>query len=224
MGILMGCNDKGKNTPTAPANPPAIVSVTPDSAAVGDTVHIAGTNFGSAKGSSVLSIGASTVPDEDILVWSDTDIQAIIPSGATSAGIIVTVNGVSSSARPYPIKGSATTTVSFAADVHPILLANCAVSGCHVPPNPTGQFDQTTYAGIRAGGAAFGANVVTPGDSTSSSPDVHTGSGIMKMLRNVNNPYGNARMPLAGQYASTGLPDSMIVKIGTWIAQGALNN
>jgi hypothetical protein len=32
------------------------------------------------------------------------------------------------------------------------------------------------------------------------------------------------RMPFSGQYASTGLPDTMIAKVGLWIQQGALNN
>ena len=148
----------------------------------------------------------------------------MIPAGVINTSIVVTVNGISSNAKAYTIKGFVPGNISFALDVHPILLQNCAVTGCHVPPTPTGGLDQTGYASIRRGGATFGANAVTPGDSSSNSADVHVGSGIMKMLRNVNNPYGDFRMPLSGQYASTGVPDSLIRMIGTWIAQGAQDN
>lgn len=112
----------------------------------------------------------------------------------------------------------------FNRDVHPILLANCALSGCHSGSSPQAGFNQETYAGVRAGGATFGANVIQPGDSSSSSSNNAVGSGIMKMIRNVNNPFGNFRMPLTGPYSASGLPDSLIVKIGKWIKQGAKNN
>jgi len=111
----------------------------------------------------------------------------------------------------------------FNRDVHPILLANCAISGCHSGSSPQAGFNQETYAGVRAGGATFGTNVIQPGDSSSSSPNNAVGSGIMKMLRNVNNLI-MIRMPPSGPFSATGLPDTLIVKIGKWIHQGAKNN
>ncbi len=102
---------------------------------------------------------------------------------------------------------------SFANDIHPILLANCAVSGCHTGSSPASGFNQSTYAGVRAGGVNYGTNVVIAGDSTN--------SGIIKVLRGTGLV---GRMPLGGVYAASGLPDTMIVKIGAWIEQGALNN
>ena len=102
---------------------------------------------------------------------------------------------------------------SFANDIHPILLANCATQGCHAGQNPSSGYNQSTYAGVRAGGVNYGTNVVIAGDSTN--------SGIMKELRGTGIV---GRMPFGGPYASTGLPDTMIVKIGLWIQQGAQNN
>jgi len=102
---------------------------------------------------------------------------------------------------------------SFANDIHPILLANCATPGCHAGQNPSSGYNQSTYAGVRAGGVNYGTNVVIAGDSTN--------SGIMKELRGTGIV---GRMPFGGPYAATGLPDTMIVKIGLWIQQGALNN
>jgi len=111
----------------------------------------------------------------------------------------------------------------FNRDVHPILLANCAISGCHSGSSPLAGFNQETYAGVRAGGATFGTNVIQPGDSSSSSSNNAVGSGIMKMVRNVNNQI-MIRMPPQGTFSASGLPDSLIVKIGKWIKQGARNN
>lgn len=102
---------------------------------------------------------------------------------------------------------------SFATDIHPILLANCAVSGCHTGSTPTSSFNQSTYAGVRAGGVKYGTNVVIPGDSAN--------SGIIRALRGTGLV---GRMPAGGTFSATGLPDTMIVKIGAWIMQGALNN
>jgi len=102
---------------------------------------------------------------------------------------------------------------SFANDIHPILLANCATSGCHSGTSRASGFDQSTYAGVRAGGANYGTSIVIPGDSSN--------SGIMKVLRGTGLV---SRMPLSGTFASSGLPDTMIVKIGAWIVQNAPNN
>ena len=98
----------------------------------------------------------------------------------------------------------------FSSTVQPILNSNCI--SCHGGSSPSSGFDQTSYAGVRAGGAQFGATVVIAGDSTNSK--------LMKKLRGTQ----GSRMPLGGTYAATGLPDSLIVKIGKWIMQGARNN
>lgn len=42
-----------------------------------------------------------------------------------------------------------TAAVSYTNDVLPIINANCAISGCHAPPNG-GNWDYTTYAGLKA--------------------------------------------------------------------------
>jgi len=102
---------------------------------------------------------------------------------------------------------------SFSADIHPILLANCATAGCHTGSTPSSGFDQSTYAGLRSGGVRYGAAVIVPGDSAN--------SGIINVLRGTGLV---ARMPVGGPFTATGLPDTMIVKIGAWIQQGALNN
>lgn len=109
----------------------------------------------------------------------------------------------------------ATDTLSFARDVQPIFVNNCAYAGCHGSSSSAGNFNATTYAGLRAGGYSFGTSAVIPGDSTN--------SAIMQVVRSNNNLIG-LRMPMAGPYAITGLPDASITAIGKWIVQGARNN
>jgi hypothetical protein len=211
--ILGSCKDMGSNVPPVPITP-AIRSIQPDSAAIGDTVTISGTNFGSTQGSSsvVFSPGvAATI----ILAWSDSSIKAKVPSGAVTGNVSVSINGSSSNGFQFKTSIAVDTLVHFQSGVLPILINNCALPSCHSGSFPTSGFNASTYDNLRKGGSTFGTNVVIPFDSTD--------SDIMKMIRSKNNPIG-LLMPQSGPYAATGLPDSLIVRIGTWIEQGALNN
>ena len=207
------CKDLGSNVnPTVVT--PAITSIQPDSAAVGDTVMISGSNFGDAQGSAsvLFSPGiAATV----VVSWNSSSIVVKVPAGAVTGNVTVSVNGTSSNGIGFKTSTAASSGVSFQTDVLPILLNNCAVSGCHTGSSPIAGFNPSTYAGLRAGGVSYHQSVVIPFDST--------GSGLMAMIRGTNNLY-NLRMPQKGQYFATGLPDSMIVTIGTWIQQGAIDN
>jgi IPT/TIG domain. len=208
---LDACKDMGNEVPpTIPS--PIIDLIQPDSAAIGDTVTITGSRFGALQGTSSVQFTPGVVGA--VAAWSDALIRVKVPVGATSGVVSVTVNGVASVG--FPFKTSTTSTlVSFSSQVLPILVNNCAVSGCHTGPSPAATFNPSTYSGLRAGGFTYHTDVVIAGDSTN--------SGLMKMIRGSNNLYG-FRMPQGGQYFTTGLPDSMIVTIGTWIKQGALNN
>jgi hypothetical protein len=217
LAIALGCvaqSCKDQGSPIAPPlSAPAISSVIPDSASVRDTITVIGSNFGASQLGGHLIIGGRTA--DVIISWSPTEIHVAVPPGASSTSIVVTVNGISSNPKPYTIKGSVPGQLSFSVDVQPIFLANCALPTCHELPTPTSNFNAATYAGLRAGGYTFGSSVIVPGDSVKSE--------IMKMVRTNDNLIG-LRMPLAGPYTNTGLPDSLIVRIGTWIVQGALNN
>ncbi len=208
--LVSACNDGGSVAPPAPV----ITSVAPDSAAPGDTVTIRGSNFGSSRGTSSVVFAATPLPETAYVAWSASKILVRVPSYAGgSVSVSVNVGTTASNALPLTIRGE--NLISFNAAVLPIFTANCAVSGCHTGPSPAHGFNASTYTTLRQGGTTFGTSVIIDFDST--------GSGIMKMIRGTNNPLG-VRMPLAGTYASTGLPDSLIVRIGTWIHQGAKNN
>jgi hypothetical protein len=103
--FVQSCRDLGTNPPPQTAAP-SIDSIIPDSAAVGDTIRIIGSGFGSSRSSSTLIVGSQTATD--IFTWSDTEIRARVPSGAVNTGIVITVDGISSNAKQYHIIGALT--------------------------------------------------------------------------------------------------------------------
>jgi hypothetical protein len=76
---------------TVPA--PQVNSVSPTSGIVGSSVTINGSGFQTSKGTSTLVLNNTTASTTS---WSDTQIVATVPSGATSGPAVITVNGVSS--------------------------------------------------------------------------------------------------------------------------------
>jgi predicted heme/steroid binding protein len=83
-------------TLTINAATPVITSLTPPSGAVGDTVVIAGSNFGASQGASTVMFGttAATVSSGN---WSNNSITTTVPAGITgTVAVAVTVNGAQS--------------------------------------------------------------------------------------------------------------------------------
>jgi RHS repeat-associated protein len=74
---------------------------------VGNTVFLDGSYFGTSQGSSTVMFNGVAAP---ILFWSDTQIEAQVPSGATSGPIVVTVNGVTSNSIIFTVLNTATIT------------------------------------------------------------------------------------------------------------------
>lgn len=88
-----------------------------------------------------------------------------------------------------------TTTVSYAADVQPILTAKCNTAGCH-DATASGGYTLTTHAGAQ------------------------TAAGSGKLLGSINWTAGFSAMPKN----LPKLSDCEINKITRWVNQGALNN
>lgn len=99
--------------------------------------------------------------------------------------------------------------VSFKNHVQPIFSARCAVSGCHVSPNPRAGLDLTkgvAYANIvNVPATAFNGIRVTPGD-----PD----NSILYLL------IANGQMPAQGSR----LTSVQVQTIKKWIVNDALDN
>src|SRR5713101_5354299 len=88
----------------AQAAAPTISSLSPSSGAVGASVTITGTNFGSTQGTSTVKFNGTSASATS---WSATSIVATVPSGATTGNVVVTVsnkasNGVTFTVVPAP--------------------------------------------------------------------------------------------------------------------------
>jgi regulation of enolase protein 1 (concanavalin A-like superfamily) len=83
---------------------PGIISLSPTSGLVGISVTIGGVNFGSIQGTSTVSFNGTTA---SVISWNTTAITAVVPSGASSGPVLVTVssqvsNGVAFTVTPIP--------------------------------------------------------------------------------------------------------------------------
>ncbi|HEV2520844.1 MAG TPA: DUF4038 domain-containing protein [Candidatus Acidoferrales bacterium] len=99
---VSGVTSNGMNfTVTDPA--PNISGLNPVSGAVGASVTITGTNFGTSQGSSTVTfngISAGTASN-----WSATSIGVNVPAGATTGEVGVTVAGAVSNGVPFTVTG-----------------------------------------------------------------------------------------------------------------------
>lgn len=94
----------------------------------------------------------------------------------------------------YPMNFCDTMSVSYSNNIQPIVQANCAISGCHVPGG-TGTGDFTSYNGL--------ASQIANG----------------KLVPAVQQTTGAASMPPSGR-----LSDCDIATIVNWVAAGAQQN
>jgi RHS repeat-associated protein len=92
---------------TVPA--PWVGSYTPGGGTVGTQVTITGSGFQASQRNSTLTFnGVAATPTS----WSDTQIIATVPAGATTGPMLVTVNGVSSFAKAFGVPNMTITGVT----------------------------------------------------------------------------------------------------------------
>ncbi|MGQ9677111.1 MAG: IPT/TIG domain-containing protein [Chloroflexota bacterium] len=78
---------------------PVITSLTPDHGAIGTSIVIAGSNFGSSEGSVYFGSIRATVS-----AWADTAITVTVPAGATSCDVVVVdSDGFAGDGKPWTL-------------------------------------------------------------------------------------------------------------------------
>jgi hypothetical protein len=203
-GIFASCSDSSRDSDSVAlvsSNSPVITRIEPDSVMTGDTLKIFGHDFGERQGANPLMVGGQgAVP---ILSWSDTVLSVIVPDGAASGTVNVTVVGHTSNSvpiiiLPHPVQ------ISYLNNVRPIFLLNNCIN-CHGGSN---NLYVGTVAQLLQGGA-HGPAVV---------PGIADSSLLLQKISPVP-PFGE-RMPQYGPYLS----DSLVTIIRTWINQGAKDN
>src|SRR5215469_18654568 len=93
------------------AQSPAISSLSPTSGPLGASFTITGTNFGSAQGSSSVTVGGTAAA---VNSWSATSITAVVPAGlaAGSNNVVVTVSNVASNSAAFTVNAPSISSVS----------------------------------------------------------------------------------------------------------------
>ena len=85
---------------------PTISSLSPTSGAVGTSVTISGSKFGSSQGSSTVTFnGTAGSPTS----WGGSTIKVPVPANATTGNVVVTVNGVASNGVSFTVPSTAPT-------------------------------------------------------------------------------------------------------------------
>lgn len=81
---------------------PVLSSLHPESGGPGTVVTLRGENFGATKHTG-LQVTFNDTLATTVRRVSDTEIQATVPVGATSGGVVVRSNGISSQERPFQV-------------------------------------------------------------------------------------------------------------------------
>ena len=81
-------------TAGTPYPTPVITSISPTSGGIGSSVTINGSNFGASQGSA--SVNFNGTPATSVTSWSNTQIVAVVPSGASTGPVTVLANGIGS--------------------------------------------------------------------------------------------------------------------------------
>jgi hypothetical protein len=130
--------------------PPTISSLSASSGAIGDSVTITGTNFGLVQGASTVTFNGTSATS--ITSWSDSSIIVIVPTGATTGNVVVTVGGSGSNAEPFTVTASGITISGAVKD------GSTAISGSTV----------TLYAAASSGYGASPKTIAAASQATDS--------------------------------------------------------
>jgi IPT/TIG domain/Abnormal spindle-like microcephaly-assoc'd, ASPM-SPD-2-Hydin len=91
----------GTATITVTQPVPSIASLSPTSGPVTASVAITGTNFGASQGTSTVTFNGTLAPS--LSSWSATSIVVLVPPGATTGNVVVTVGGIGSNGVNFTV-------------------------------------------------------------------------------------------------------------------------
>jgi Bacterial Ig domain/IPT/TIG domain len=138
---------------TAPA--PSITSLSPTSGVLGALVTITGANFGATQGTSTVKFNGTAAT---ATIWSAASIVAVVPAGATTGNVVVTVGGAASNGVSFAISVDTTppvVTVTAPAN-------NATVSGTiTLTATATDPDSPVSFVQFQVDGANFGGQLTT---------------------------------------------------------------
>ncbi len=104
---------------------PSVLSLSSQSAAVGNPITLNGVNFGSTQGSSIVKFNGTSATA--ISSWSNSSIKTTVPIGATTGPVVVTVVGLASNGLIFTVSS-----VTSGGPMPPSNLSATVVSGSQI--------------------------------------------------------------------------------------------
>lgn len=90
--------------PRSSGNPPILSSLNLASGAVGTSVTLTGANFGTTQGTSTVTFNGTAVTQVEF--WHPASIVVLVPSGAATGNVVVTVGGLGSNPISYTVNAA----------------------------------------------------------------------------------------------------------------------
>src|SRR5258705_11700486 len=159
--------------PAGAAAAPTISSLTPTSGAVGASVTIAGSAFGSTQGTSTVKFNGTTAA---VTTWSGTSIVAIVPAGATAGNVVVTVAVSASNGKSFTVL--AAPSITSLSPTSGAVTASVTIAGANfgaTQGTSTVKFNGTTATVTTWSATSIVAAV--PAGATTGNVVVHAGGG-----------------------------------------------
>jgi len=224
LQALSGCGGGGGGgQETSPPPAPGISSLSPNSGAVGATVTITGSNFGSSQGTSTVTFNGTSAGTAS--AWSATSITVTVPSGAATGNVVVTVGGQASNGVSFTVTVPAPSITSLSPTSGPVGTA-VTIAGTNFGSSQGSS--TVTFNGTSAGtasawsatsitvtvpsGAATGNVVVTVGGQASNgvSFTVTVPAPSITSLSPTSGPVGTA-VTIAGSNFGSSQGSSMVM-------------
>lgn len=94
--LITGCGSLSQGSAeSTDSAAPIVTGVSPTEAKVGEEIRVTGERFGTGQGNSRLIVGGAAATQ--IVSWTDTEIHAVVPEGASSGSVKVVIGGAESS-------------------------------------------------------------------------------------------------------------------------------
>ena len=227
-----GVNSNGMSFTVVTA--PGITSLSPTSGAVGASVTITGTNFGSTQGASTVTFNGTTATT--ITSWSATSIVAAVPTAATMGNVVVTVsglasNGVSFTVLPTPTISSVSPTsgtdgisVTITGTNFAASQGSSTVTFNGTPATSISSWSATSISAVIPAGATTGNVVVTVSGVASNGVLVTITTSSLPAVTQVQPANGATSVPINGRVIvrfAQAVQASAIVPGTLTVSQGA---
>jgi hypothetical protein len=224
------------------AGGPTVTAIAPSSAAIGASVTISGSGFGSTQGTSSVKFNGTVATN--IKSWGSSSIAVIVPSGTTTGSVTVTVsgktsNGVTFTVVPAPAILSLSPTSGAIGSIVTITGTNFGIgqgsvifNGCqcnasisnwsdtsvaaYVPFGATTGNLYVSAAGVSSNGAFF---TVWPNISTITPSVAPVGGTFTVSGSNFGNTQGNGTVTIGG--ADANITSWTSTSISATVPQGA---